>query len=45
MSAALDSAGFRRTLFALDAVDYGITNGIGSTIGTIDPNIITAARL
>ncbi len=45
MSEALDAAGFKRSLFALDAPDYGITSGTGSTIGTIDSNIITATRL
>lgn len=34
MAAALDAKGFRRTVFALDAIDYGVTDGVGQSVGT-----------
>jgi len=37
MADLLDARGFRKAVFALDAVDFGITDGTGSTIGTILP--------
>lgn len=33
MNGLLDAKGFRKTIFALDAPDYGITDGEGSDIG------------
>lgn len=37
MADLLNARGFRKAVFALDAIDYGITDGAGSTIGTISP--------
>ncbi len=39
MADLLDACGFRKAVFALDAVDFGITDGEGSTIGTILPGL------
>jgi hypothetical protein len=33
----LNARGFRKAVFALDAVDFGITDGTDNTIGTILP--------
>jgi hypothetical protein len=37
MTDLLNARGFRKAVFALDAVDFGITDGTGSTIGTFLP--------
>ena len=42
IGAALRKHGFRRSIFALDSPDYGITTGTGSNIGTLDSAIIRA---
>ena len=39
MADLLDARRFRKAAFALDAVDFGITDGEGSTIGTILPGL------
>jgi hypothetical protein len=39
MADLLDARGFRKAVFALDAIDFGITDGAGSTIGTILPGL------
>ena len=39
MADLLNARGFRKAVFALDAIDFGITDGVGSTIGTILPGL------
>ncbi|HEY6508704.1 MAG TPA: cellulase family glycosylhydrolase, partial [Vicinamibacterales bacterium] len=39
MADLLNARGFRKAVFALDAIDFGITDGAGSTIGTILPGL------
>ena len=39
MADLLNARGFRKAVFALDAIDFGITDATGSTIGTILPEL------
>lgn len=39
MADLLNARGFRKAVFALDAIDFGITDGVGSTIGRILPGL------
>jgi hypothetical protein len=39
MADLLNARGFRKAVFALDAIDFGITDGAASTIGTILPGL------
>ncbi len=42
LSSTIRSKGFRKNVFALDAIDYGITTGTGQDIGAFDPLLLNA---
>ncbi len=42
IAAVIKDHGFRRTVFAADAKDYGITLATGNTIGELDPAFLNA---
>lgn len=42
---ALDASGLRRSVFALDASDYGLTDDSGTNIGSIEAEFITGLNL
>lgn len=43
LSSTIRSKGFRKNVFALDAIDYGITTGVGrQDIGEFDPLLLSA---
>jgi hypothetical protein len=44
MAELLNARGFRKAVFALDAIDFGITDGADNTIGTILPALTGLGR-